>query len=299
MGVRPALPHSGCGAVNRIGRWLLLWGAVALFAGCQHLVAPLDRKLPEASAEAATPQALMVVACWEAEPLAELLRTAYERQVPDATALVILTNNAQVLTQLENGQAAVGLVSTLSGVAPTVPSGWVTRELARDGIALVVNRSLPIAGLKSADLTQLYGGLVADWSALGAGEGAPVVVTREHGAVPRLVFEALALNGIPVTSTAVVQPHTRATLDYVAATPGALAYVPSAQVDERVKVVALDDCLPTVSQIDRGRYPLVYSLWLVLPVSADGFADAGALRLATYALSARGQGAIGRLYGRP
>ncbi|MEN6480291.1 MAG: substrate-binding domain-containing protein [Anaerolineales bacterium] len=276
-----------------------------LTCGCQTLLTPLDEQLPVAAplADEAAEQLVSLAACWEAEPLAGLLRVGYEGQHGDATVLVTLTDSAQVVAMLESGQASLGLVVAPVDTRPTLPEGWAAYALALDGLALVASPEVALPSISTVDLARLYAGRVFSWSELIAdadeSTGVPIVVTRESGAVLRQVFEEGVMGGQPISTVAVVQATTQATLDYLATTPGALGYVPAAQVDDRVRVVALDDRLPTPSQLKRGRYPLRFALWLVLPVSLDGLADANALQLATYALGARGSRAIDAAYARP
>ena len=128
--------------------------------------------------------------------------------------------------------------------------------MAVDGLALVASPALGLANITANDLARLYGGYIVEWSELGAGEGEPLVVTRERGALLRQVFTDAIMGETPISSAAVVQPHTQAALTFVAETAGALAYAPAAQVQSQGgKVVALDDKLPTASQIERGGYP--------------------------------------------
>lgn len=289
----------------RVLKRLLALVLALLTCGCQTLLMPLDEQLPAAASvsDEVAAQLVPLAACWEAEPLAGLLRAGYEGQHGDATVLVTLTDSAQVVAMLESGQASLGLVVAPVDARPTLPEGWAAYALALDGLALVASPELALPSISVADLAKLYAGRVFTWSELLAdadeSAGVPIVVTRERGAVLRQVFEEGIMGGQPVSTVAVVQANTRATLDYVATTPGALGYVPAAQVDERVRVVAIDDRLPTPSQLKRGRYPLRFTLWLVLPVSSDGLADANALQVATYALGARGSRAIGAVYARP
>ncbi len=281
-------------------RWLGALTAVLLLAGCRALVSPLERELPAADpASNANVELVRVAACWEAEPLAHLLRSAYEAQHPEATALVTLTNSEHAMELLQSGEAVVGLIATPAGRAPETPEGWIARELAVDGIALVASPDVPLGNIATDDLARLYAGRVVDWAELGAGQGQPTFVTRERGAVLRQVFEGAIMGERPISAAAAVAPHNAALLALVASTPGALGYAPAVQVDERVRVVALDDRLPTRSQIERGGYPLRYSLWLVMPVSSEGLADGGALRLTSLALSARVGREIGAIYVRP
>lgn len=291
--------HHG-GELVFLRRCLFLLALAALLGGCQRLVTPLDRQLsavtPESGSEA---QIVQLAACWEAEPLAMILRDGYEESDPDSAVFVTLTHSAQVVARLEGGEATLGVISTPRGATPELPEGWVVRELAVDGIALVASADLSLASLSRSDLARLYSGQVLDWSELGVGAGQPMVVTREQGAVLRQVFETQVMDGAPISSAAVVQPHTEAALRFVAENSGALGYVPVAQLNGGVPVVALRNVLPTAAQVESGAYPLAYSLWLVLPVSGGGSTDGGALRLATYALSARGVDAIESAYVTP
>jgi len=278
--------------------WALL--VTLMLGGCQALVTPLGHDVAAVEPTAGDDGDLVnLVACWEAEPLAELLRMAYEAQYPSSAVLVNLTNSQHAMELLQRGEASLGLIVTMADQEPQVPTGWITRELAVDAVALMTSPDLAVASISSDDLSRLYAGQVVDWADLGFGEGQPAFVTRERGTVLRLLFEERIMGDRSISTAAAVVPHNHAMLELVSTTPKALGYVPATLVDDRVRVVALDGKLPTHSEIERGSYPLRSSLWLVMPVSSEGLADGGALRLASFALGARMQREISARYVRP
>jgi phosphate transport system substrate-binding protein len=94
-------------------------------------------------------------------------------------------------------------------------------------------------------------------------------ISREEGAGVRAAFEALAMEGSPVTPQAMVMPTGQALVDYVAGHPEAIGYASMAETSNRVRVLKIEGELPNPETIKEESYPLRYDLWLVAANSSE------------------------------
>ena len=108
-----------------------------------------------------------------------------------------------VSIDLSSGGSGKGLADLRAGAADIA---MVSRQLAdserdlfafplcRDGAAIVVHRSNPLAGLSSHQLSEILTGHITDWKQLGARPGAIKLVWRtESQAIPELLLNHLKL----------------------------------------------------------------------------------------------------------
>jgi phosphate transport system substrate-binding protein len=278
---------------------MLLAACLGLLSGCQTLLlTPQRDAAPEAEND--TPY-VRLAASWAAAPLAEDLLRAYGSAERQAAANLETCEGRLAEEMLATGEADLAIVER-----PLVQGSADRREitLALDALAIVVHPDSPLHRIAPQELAALYGGYVLDWSTLEAGPGEPELVSREEGAFARRLFEGAILKDATLSSAALILPHDEAVIGYVAAHPLAIGYASRVAVDERVKVISLNGLLPSANTIAQGRYPLTYRL-VLLQRDAAGAASAPAAsapassRLATFAVSARGQRAIAQRYVLP
>jgi phosphate transport system substrate-binding protein len=142
----------------------------------------------------------------------------------------------------------------------------------------------------------LFSGRVSEWQAVGgwAAQGVVQAVSREEGSGTRIAFEALAMDGVPVTPRAVVALSGQGVIDYVAGHPDAVGYVSMAFVSPAVKVLKIEGEYPTPESAGRASYPLTRNLWLV---TADPTSEA-TQHFVDFALSPAGQEIVEARFGR-
>lgn len=264
-------------------RLALLAACLALLCGCGTLLLTPTEEVAPAEDDGAP--YLRLAAAWAAAPLAEDLLRAY------GDLRVCEERLAEAL--LAAGEADLAIVPRPLTATPEQAQHEIT--LALDALAIIVHPDLPLHRIAPRDLALLYRGHIADWAALEAGAGQPEVLSREEGALARTLFEGVILQGEALTSAALILPHDRAVVDYVASHPLAIGYASQAAVDGRVKVISLDGLLPAVTALEQGRYPLTYRLALLRAADAPPAAQ----RLAAFAVSSPGQRAIAQRYVLP
>ena len=192
-------------------------------------------------------------------PLDDLTRK-YRGKYPWITLQAEALDSEAALDLLENGAVDLAFVSWLP---PDVePDVW-SSPLAYDAVAVIVHPSNPVTGLSLAEVRDIFQGRVLDWSVFGWTNGNVTVVSREDGSGTRDAFEALTLEGRPVTPGAIVLPDGDAVVDAVARTPGAIGYVSRGRVTPAVKPIAIEGVAPLPSNVANNSYPVGRLLYVV------------------------------------
>lgn len=239
---------------------------------------------------------LHVVATTSAYPALQEVIAAYQPEGVLVSVETAAVNWEAALDLLQSGTVPYALTSYLPADSAlwAAPLGW-------DGLAIVVHVVAPVPALSVADLRLLFQGRVPAWSALGGPDLPVTVVSRESGSGTRLAFEALVMDGRPVSPGARLALSSAGVIDVVASVPGAVGYVSMAYLNERVQTVPLivgtgaDPVLPTPQTVQSGAYPLRTPLLVVggqAPLPGSTYYDWFA-----WMQSDAGQAVIGRHYG--
>lgn len=148
-------------------------------------------------------------------------------------------------------------------------------QLGRDGVYIVTHPSNPLQMLAREDLKKILTGEFNNWSQLGisAPEGRDEiqVLMREDGAGMRAVLEDNVMEGARITPTALLLPTNLDMLAYVAEHPNALGYVAANIWDENsgTHPVGIDGIPATRENIAAGTYPLLQTIFLIVPQVSD------------------------------
>ena len=251
-----------------------------LFAACA----------PQPLAVTREPVTLRLVAADSCEPLAEALATAYEESHPWVTVLSETYNAALAEQVLEEGGADLALLSWLGAEADE--ELW-TRPFASDGIAVIAHPATPFTEIELGLLQEIYRGRVQEWEGI-----VLAVVSREDGSGTRAAFEAAVLQGRDITLTSVVMVSSKATIEYVASTPGSIGYVSTLRLDDPaatgVRVLPIEGTSPTRTGIEDKSYPLTRSLQLATVGEPTGEAR----EFAQWVLGPEGQKVVESLVNR-
>ena len=280
----------------RPARLLVLAAIIAgLIGGCQGVSGPLVGLGEEADDPGDEPALVRVAACWAALPLVSELVAEYGRLNPRTSFDVVSVDSDVACDLLATGQADVAVVGVDPATSTERDDGLLARALAIDAVAVVAHPALGISELTAGQLEALYAGEYLRWDELDGASEAVEVLVHAPGSMERDVFDRVVMGDTEVSSFAVIVPHDRAVIEYVAGHPGAIGYVSSAYVDERVRVIAVDGRRPTAIEVRSGRYPLGYPLVLLTPSDAAREAE----RWIAHALGNRGRQVIERRYTAP
>lgn len=188
-----------------------------------------------------------------------LLRTALEHlaRAPGSTRWVLEQSigSGGGIAAAADGEVDVGLVSRpLSSAESLLGLEMVT--VATDAVVLAAHPAVPIPGLASDEVRQLYAGRLRSWP-----DGSPAtVLLRDRGESANGALER-AVPGVQASRAA--QPafrvlfHDSALLEALAATPGAVGVTSLSLLKDsqaRLKVLALDGQAPSAT-FSAGAWP--------------------------------------------
>ena len=255
------------------------------------------------------------------QPVLYELTTAFNRQHPTVFFEVAgggsTTGEERVMAQ----QIDLAASTLISPTASTTSQGSVTRVAIRtpigiDGLAIIVHPDNTLTKLTLPQLQAIYNGRVLTWDKIGGGQGEILLISREEGSGSRQLFDARVMGDERVSLTAVVMPTSKDVVDYVAAHPAAIGYVSRAYVTAAieqagqtaattntagqsaaaptVKVILLEEQLPTQQALQTQSYPLLQVLYFVTYARPTGALQ----QFIDFALSPAGQALVARHHGR-
>jgi phosphate transport system substrate-binding protein len=206
------------------------------------------------------------------QPLAEELAKAYMAKNPDVKIAV------------QGGGSGAGVKAAMSGTADI---GMCSRELnpdenlfetviAKDGVAVIVNKANPLSNLTLDQLQKIYTGSFTTWKQV-AGPSALktkiVVVNREAGSGTRGAFEELVLGKLKNTSNCIVQSSTGAVQQTVSVTKESIGYISLGSLDaSAVKAVSINGVACTEKNIVAKTYIIQRPFLLLTKTAPTGLA---------------------------
>ena len=206
------------------------------------------------------------------QPLSEALAKSYHESNPKVTIDVQGGGSGEAVKSIKNNLAQIGSLSRelTSDEAKSVSKQYT---IAKDGVAVVVNKNVGISNITLAQLKNIYTGKTTNWSQLGGSSAKIAVVSREEGSGTREAFTdktgvlVAKSNGDKTDNTtkkAVVQPSTGAVMKTVASTPNSIGYVSLASVSKSVKVLQVENVTPSEKTVLDGTYkiqrPFIYAV---------------------------------------
>ena len=245
--------------MSRTRRTLAILALTTTFMGCSTQTSP-------ATTPTLLVEPLRIDTTTATMPLVLDLTTAYNEFQPRAA---FNTQDANYQTVLDN---------MLSGETPYFMSNHIAADselwaapIAQDGIAIIVHPDSDLEDLSTEELRDIYQGRIDNWRRVGAKAGSITVYSRENGSGTRAEFERMVMGRRRITTLARVAISSENMITRVASTPGSIGYVSMSQVDERVKVVAIDDVLPTAQSVASNRYPLRSTIFIVGQEEPEAF----------------------------
>jgi phosphate transport system substrate-binding protein len=217
------------------------------------------------------------------QPFADRLAEQYGAEHPGAFVEVQGGGSTAGLQAAENGLADLGMCSR--ALTPAEARIFTPVIVARDGLAIVVNRRNPIHTLALPQLRGIFSGAFSDWSQVGGKAGPIRPISREEGSGTRESFMRLVMAGSGVSRRALTQESNGAVMALVMGDPAAIGYLSLGLVTDEIRAVQVDGIAPTRANVLAGRYLLVRPLLFV----THGTPSAAARAFVAYVLSDPGQ----------
>lgn len=188
------------------------------------------------------------------EKIANASAEYFMEKYPDVTVTAEFTGSGAGIEAVTAGTVDIGN-SSRKLKETEVSKGVVENVVAIDGIAVILDPTNKVVSLTKDQLTQIYTGVVKNWSEVG-GENQPIVVIgREAGSGTRDAFEEL----LEVKDACKYSNEINSSggvLAKVASTKGAIGYVSLDVADSSVIAASIDTVAPTEENIKAGSYLL-------------------------------------------
>ena len=208
------------------------------------------------------------------------------------------------IAQLGAGQVEVAMSSkevTDEERARFPSADFVTTEIGRDAVAIVVRREVVDGGVDGIDRDQLralFEGRVENWRELGGPDLEVFVYDKEPGRGTREVLDRFLYGPggsappPPRSDAFAIVGGNEETRAKLTSTPGSVAPLSSSFVAGRrdLAVLKVDGVAPTPGAVRDGSYPMARPLFLI----TDGAPAGAARRFVDFVLSDEGQALVAR-----
>ena len=225
---------------------------------------------------------VIVAGSTSVQPFAEVLAEEFMRLHPGMNIDVQGGGSSAGVMAASSGTADIGMSSrSLAGEEKNL---WSV-EIARDGLALIVNPKNPVDSLTMAQARDIYAGLITEWSALGGAKSKIHVVAREDGSGTRGAFESMVMGKVAISSRAIIQDSNGAVRQVISSDPDAIGFLSLGLIDRSVRAVVLDGIAPTRDDVIDGSYRLARPFLFVARADPTG----GARQFIDFVLSDEGK----------
>jgi phosphate transport system substrate-binding protein len=218
------------------------------------------------------------------QPFAEVLAEHYGKQNPGQMVEVQGGGSTAGLQATANGLADIGMCSRT--LTPEETLKFTPILVARDGLAIVVNRKNPVADISLEKLRALFSGRITNWKEIGGHDGPVRPITREEGSGTRESFVKLVMGKERISRRALTQESNGAVKELVKGDAAAVGYMSLGLVGDELSVLSVEGATPTAENVFAGRYTLARPL---LFVTKQAGASPAAQRFIDYVLSPEGQ----------
>ncbi len=238
---------------------------------------------------------LVVTGSSTVAPLVAEIAKRFEALHPQARIDVQTGGSARGIADTRSGLADIGLASRalrpeesdLHGVA-----------IARDGIAVILHATNPVAALTDEQVAAIYSGRITRWREVGGTDTPITVVNKAEGRSTLELFLHHFQLESPAVKAHVVIGDNEQGIKTVAGNPDAIGYVSvgaaeySAEQGVPVKRLPMNGVEASIATVQDGRFPLSRPLTLVTRTLPQGLTKA----FIDYARSPAVHDLIGQLY---
>jgi phosphate transport system substrate-binding protein len=187
------------------------------------------------------------------QPFAEILAEDFMKTHPGINIDVQGGGSAAGILAAQSATADIGMSSR--DLVGNELSLWHV-EIAKDGLALIVNPKNTIGALSLDQARDIYAGTITNWKELGGANHKIHVVSREDGSGTRSSFESMVMRKTQIEREAIVQDSNGAVKQVISGDSYAIGYISLGLVDQSVKPITLDGIQPTRTDVVNGTYLL-------------------------------------------
>lgn len=216
------------------------------------------------------------------QPYAEILAEEYMVLNPGSEIDIQGGGSSAGITAAQSQSADIGMSSRS---LKEKEKGLWSVEIAKDGLALIVNAKNPIQNISLEQVRDIYTAKITDWSELGGPKAKINIIAREEGSGTRSAFTELVMGKAEITPKSIVQDSNGAVRQLVADDPNAIGFISMGLVNHEVKALHLDGVEATADNIINGSYALSRPFLFVTNGEPTGLAK----KFIDFTLSLEGQ----------
>lgn len=210
---------------------------------------------------------IIIAGSTSVQPFAEALAEEYMRLNKDITIDIQGGGSSAGVMSAQTNTADIGMSSRdLKDEEKTL---WYV-EIARDGLAVIVNPNNPVDNLTLKQARDIYSGVITNWNQLGGKNAVIHVIAREEGSGTRSAFESLVMDKIEINPRAIVQDSNGTVRQLVGDDAAAIGFISLGLVNERVKALELDGVKATRENVINGSYGLSRPFLFITSVEPTG-----------------------------
>lgn len=199
--------------------------------------------------------------------------------------------NADVQISVTGGGTGTGIAALMNGTVDIANASRSIKDeelqeakskgiqpmefvIARDAIAVVVNAENPVSELTLQQISDIYSGVITNWSEVG-GEDRPIVkLSRETNSGTHVYFLETVLrlgdkeNKTLFSTDTLLLPSSEGIIAEVRQNPNAIGYDGLGYVPHDVKMIAIaeevggDYVLPSIASVNDKTYPIARDLYM-------------------------------------
>jgi len=186
------------------------------------------------------------------------------------------------VVDVQGGGSSAGITAAVSGTADVGMSSrnlkddedhLVVIEIAKDGLAIIVNPANPLTNITIEDIRMIYTGRYTDWSQLGGASAKINVIAREEGSGTRSAFEEMIMDGSRIIQKAITLNSNGAVRQAIAGDPHSIGFISLGLVEigeNPVKALRINSIEPTRENIENETYALYRSFLFVMLEEPEG-----------------------------
>lgn len=216
---------------------------------------------------------------------------AYENKNPGSKFEIAAEGSSTGISAITDGTADIGMSSRDLKSKEKIAAGangvrLFKTVIAKDAVAVIVNKSNPIAKLSLKDIERIFTGDITNWSALAGKSGSISAYTRNTSSGTYAYFQKFAMAERDYGSDTQKMAGNEQIVIEVASNPNGIGYIGLAYIQARgIKVVAIDGFLPTPENANNGSYKFTRGLNCI----TNGVPTGSTKKFLDFALSIPGQ----------
>lgn len=229
--------------------FVLIMAALLLCTSCGRVISGVPVPSGETAGE------LSIFGSSSMTKLMSGLGEGYARLRPGVNFSVGGNGSSEAAPAVRDGTALFGM---LSRELNTAESGDDIGEItvARDGLAIVVNRENPVDGLSAEQAGDIFAGRITNWHDVGGNDAKIMTMGRDEASGSRTAFEsALGLKKGEAVYRSVYDDNSKIRSS-VALNKYAVGYISLSAADGSVKALSVDGVQPCGESIKNSDYKL-------------------------------------------